>query len=137
MYNIKIDYKGSFITRPIHMESGEIIFTDAPKDNQGSGTSFSPTDLISCALGSCILTIMGIVATRHSVDLKGTRCEVSKTMRSNPRQIHSILVEIYFVNFYNDKNRKLLEKAALSCPVHRSLSSSIKKQISFHYPHDE
>ena len=102
MHNIKIVYEGELRTSATHIKSGICITTDAPIDNCGKGKAFSPTDLLASALGSCILTIMGIVADRHNVSIEGTHCKVTKKMANNPRKISSIVVDIYFLTKYNN-----------------------------------
>jgi len=134
MHQIVVKYEGDLRTRARHLQSGNEIVTDAPIDNHGKGEAFSPTDLASAALASCILTIMGIVGERGGMELKGTRAEVTKDMSPNPRRISSIHVKIYFKINFSDKQKKILEKAANSCPVHQSLHTDMQKEIIFNYP---
>ena len=134
MHQIVVKYEGDLRTRARHLKSGNEIVTDAPIDNHGKGEAFSPTDLASAALASCILTIMGIVGERGGMELKGTRAEVTKDMSQNPRRISSIHVKIYFKINFSDKQKKILEKAAHSCPVHHSLHTDMQKEIIFNYP---
>ena len=134
MNSFQIKYDGSFRTTATHLDSGTIIKTDAPKDNHGLGESFSPTDLVCSALASCILTIMAIAVEKNGVDLKGAVVNVSKTMQSSPRSIAQIDVEIKFPKNYDKKTKVILERSALNCPVHQSLSKDMKKNISFIYP---
>ena len=133
MNSFEIKYKGNLRTSAKHIESGAIIDTDAPKDNHGLGETFSPTDLVCVSLASCMLTIMGISMQKHQIDINGATAKVKKIMSSRPRMIGQIDVTIYFQENYSHKIRKILEKSALSCPVHRSLSSKIKKNIRFIY----
>ena len=134
MNSFEIKYKGNLRTSARHIESGAIIDTDAPKDNHGLGETFSPTDLVCVSLASCMLTIMGISMQKHQVSLKGTTAKVKKMMKSNPRMIGQIDIIIYFPQDYSNKIKQILKKSALSCPVHRSLSPEIKKNIQFIYP---
>ena len=135
MHQVIVVYEGELRTKSKHLKSGNEILTDAPLDNQGKGEAFSPTDLTAAALGSCILTIMGIAAeNREGMDLKGTRSEVTKVMGKNPRRISKIRIEIYFNKYFSEKERKVLEAAAQSCPVHQSLNPNMLKEIIFHYP---
>ena len=90
MNQIKVKYTGDLRTESMHVASGTVIKTDAPKDNQGLGRKFSPTDLVASALGSCLLTIMGIVAKRHNIDMTGSYVNVEKKMDENPRRISQI-----------------------------------------------
>ena len=133
MHQITVEYEGELRTKAKHLKSANELITDAPIDNHGKGEAFSPTDLVATAIASCILTIMGIVAERRKIKLKGARSEVTKVMGENPRRIAEIHVNIYFKTKISDEDRKVLEKAAHSCPVHRSISSSINKEIIFHY----
>ena len=134
MHQIVIEYEGDLRTRAKHLQSGNEILTDAPVDNHGKGEAFSPTDLTATALGSCILTIMGIAAENRGRNLKGTRIEVTKMMGQKPRRISEIQVEIFFKTNFSENERKILKKAAYSCPVHKSLHHEMKKHIIFNYP---
>ena len=135
MNTYEITYSGNLRTSALHVDSDEMIHTDAPKDNEGLGESFSPTDLLCTALGSCILTIMAIAARKKGIELKGTTASVKKTMRSNPRMIDQIDVVIHFDSDFDEKTKIILERAAHQCPVHRSISSKVKKNIVFRYHH--
>ena len=125
---VQIDgrYEGQLRCRVEHEPSGNTLDTDAPKDNEGRGESFSPTDLVATALGSCMVTIMGIYAKRHDLDLEGTRFRVQKSMNADPRRIGKLEVEILVPHDPGEKHRAALERAALSCPVHRSLHPDIE-----------
>ena len=103
MNTYEITYDGNLRTSALHVDSAEMIHTDAPKDNEGLGESFSPTDLFCTALGSCILTIMAIAARKKGIEIKGTTASVKKTMRSNPRMIDQIDVVIHFGNDFDEK----------------------------------
>lgn len=130
----EIIYSGELRTEAKHLRSGKIIITDAPPDNNGKGEAFSPTDLLSASLGSCMLTVMGIVAERHQLDMKGTRVEISKIMDSNPRRVIEIVVEMTFPkNGFSEKDKQLLENTALTCPVAKSLHPDLKQTVSFHW----
>ena len=133
MNTYEITYDGNLRTSALHVDSAEMIHTDAPKDNEGLGESFSPTDLFCTTLGSCILTIMAIAARKKGIEIKGTTASVKKTMRSNPRMIDQIDVVIHFGNDFDEKTKTVLERAAHKCPVHRSISSKVKKNIVFRY----
>ncbi len=121
MHQIEIEYKGKLRTESVHLKSGQKLITDAPVDNKGKGEAFSPTDLTASALGSCMLTIMGIVAERRDIDISGVRAEIEKVMGANPRRIVQIIINIYFQIKLAKHEKKIFEKSALSCPVHRSL----------------
>ena len=130
----KIEYKGELRTEAVHLRSGKAIITDAPVDNQGKGEAFSPTDLVATALGSCMMTIMGIVAKREGIILDGTIAEVEKVMATNPRRIGEINIKIKFIQKLNRDERDKLEKAAKTCPVSGSLSENLKEKVKFIYP---
>jgi len=116
------------------MESGTKIFTDAPKDNQGNGDSFSPTDLVAAALGACMMTIMGIMADRDGIDLTGMSMQVEKHMSdSSPRRIASLPLIIRMPQGLTAEQRTKLERGAATCPVHHSLHPEIKTEIQFLY----
>ena len=123
----KIRYLGDLRTEAEHLKSGVKITTDAPTDNNGKGEAFSPTDLVATALGSCALTILGIAAQNHKIDIVGAEATINKVMTSDPRQIGSVVVVITLpANGYSSKNRKVLEAAALGCPVGRSIKQGIE-----------
>lgn len=131
MTQTKIVYLGALRTECTH-ESGVQMLTDAPKDNQGKGESFSPTDLLAVSLGSCMLTLMGITARQLQIDLKGATIDVEKEMTSHPlRRIARIIVRFRCSLTLSEEIRKKLEEAALHCPVHSSLHPDIKQEIDF------
>ena len=130
----KVTYEGSLRTKARHIQSGNSIVTDAPVDNEGKGEAFSPTDLVATALASCMLTIMGIVAERNDVELKGTTAEVEKIMGAMPRQISGIKIKILFNKNFDKITKRKLESAALTCPVSNSLNKNLKESIKFIYP---
>ena len=134
METIRTIYKGNLRTEALHIKSGQIIITDAPIDNQGKGEAFSPTDLLSASLGSCMLTVMGIAARTHHIDMDGAAIGITKLMASNPRKVSEIIIEFKIPGKnYSDKEKVILEKAALTCPVALSLNPDIKQTIHFSY----
>lgn len=134
MHNFEITYTGGLRTEAMHVKSGVKIITDAPTDNMGKGESFSPTDLATTALASCMLTIMGISANSHGFSIDGTRAEVTKIMDSNPRRIGEIIVKLYFLeNNYSDKEKKLIEHISRTCPVALSLHPDVKQTVEIHF----
>ncbi len=134
MVTSTVEYKGNLRTEAIHLESGTKIITDAPKDNHGNGESFSPTDLMATSLSSCMLSIMGILAKRDNIDIVGIKTEVTKIMYSEPRRVGEINVKLMMPkNNYSEKERKLLEHAAHTCPVAKSLHPDIIQKIEFIY----
>ena len=133
MNKFEITYDGNLRTSAVHLESGSKINTDAPKDNQGLGQKFSPTDLVCVSLASCMLTIMGIAMQKYNIDLLGTTASVKKTMGLEPRMISQIDITIKFTTSFDEKIKTILERSAHNCPVHKSLSTDIKKNITFIY----
>lgn len=126
-------YTGQLRTEATHNASGTVVITDAPVDNHGRGEAFSPTDLVSTALGSCMMTIMGIVAERHHLDLTGVTYDVTKHMAADPRRISQIDVQFRMPAQLTEKERTILENAARTCPVALSLNSEIKQEVQFSY----
>ena len=134
MKTAAIKYLGNLRTEGTHLKSGEKIVTDAPPDNNGKGAYFSPTDIMSTSLGSCMLTIMGIAAQTHGIDIEGTTIEITKIMEAEPRRVGEIIVEFSMPrSSYSDKEKVILENAALNCPVAKSLSADLKQTVTFNY----
>lgn len=130
----EISYLGNLRTVSTHLKSGVQIITDAPPDNHGRGEAFSPTDLVSTGLGTCMITLMGITANAHNITLGKIDAEVQKIMGSNPRRIIEIVIDFRIENLdFTDKQKQLLEYAALNCPVAKSLSTEILQTVSFTY----
>jgi uncharacterized OsmC-like protein len=130
----EVEYQGNLRTQAKHLKSGEKVITDAPTDNNGKGEAFSPTDLVSAALSSCMMTIMGMLAEREEIDLKGLRSEVVKIMTSNPRKIGEIQITFYHPTLKaTDVQKQKLKNAALTCPVALSLSDSVKQTVVFNF----
>ena len=134
MVEIHVVYEGDLHCKVIHGPSGTTLSTDAPKDNQGKGDSFSPTDLVAAALGSCIITTMGIVAGRHQIELKGTKVTVVKEMTvEGERKIRKLEATVFLPDSLKAEERALLERTALACPVHKGLSPEIEVPVYFLY----
>jgi uncharacterized OsmC-like protein len=130
----EVEYQGNLRTQAKHLKSGNLVVTDAPIDNNGKGEAFSPTDLVSAALSSCMMTIMGIVAERDEIDLKGLRSEVVKIMTNNPRKIGEIQITFYHPTLKaTDSQKQKLKNAALTCPVALSLADSVKQTVVFNF----
>lgn len=130
----EIIYEGQLRTRAVHLQSGYEIVTDAPTDNHGQGAAFSPTDLVATALGSCMLTIMGIYANNHGLAIEATRVSITKVMASEPRRISEVKVHMQIPSgTLTDIERKKLENVALACPVAKSLHPDIKQDVIFEY----
>ncbi|WP_269225478.1 OsmC family protein [Flavobacterium eburneipallidum] len=129
----KVTYLGDLRTSSIHLQSGSEIISDAPIDNNGKGEAFSPTDTVANALASCMFTIMGIKARDLNVDLATSTAAVTKIMKAEPRMISAIEI-VFDMNVTTDeKNKTILERAAMTCPVFLSLNPEIEKRISFNW----
>ncbi len=127
-----VTYQGDLHSEALHEPSGTSIETDAPKDNEGRGERFSPTDLVGAALGSCMLTVMGIVAKRHAWDMTGARAEVEKDMVAAPvRRISRLALQIAMPAGIPLNARAVLERAAHTCPVSQSLHPDVKVELHF------
>ncbi len=129
-----VEYMGDLRTQAVHLKSGQSVTTDAPTDNQGKGEAFSPTDLVSSALSSCMMTIMGQVANREGINLKGLKTEVVKIMSANPRKIAEIKITFTHPNLQaTEVQKQKLRNAAVTCPVALSLAESLKQTILFNF----
>jgi len=126
-----VSYAGDLRCRAEHPDSGTTVITDAPKDNQGRGEAFSPSDMLSVSLGSCILSIMAIAARAMDIDIVGATAAVSKEMANSPRRIASISVTVCVPGSFDERQRSKLEAAAHACPVHSVLG--ISAPISFEW----
>jgi putative redox protein len=134
MVEINMVYEGDLHCSVIHGPSGNRLETDAPGDNQGRGEAFSPTDLVAAALGTCMLTMMGIYARKHQLEIGGLKARVVKKMVNEPvRRIGRIEVEFTSGNPVSDLHRTGLEKAAGSCPVARSLHPEVSEKVIFNW----
>lgn len=131
MATIETVYLGELRTEATHVQSGNKIITDAPLDNQGRGEAFSPTDLLSASLASCMMTIMGIKARASEIDIENTQCSITKIMAADPRRVAEIVINFRFPKRYTEKEQLLLERAALTCPVYLSLHPDLKKTVDF------
>jgi len=129
----KVTYLGDLRTKSIHVQSGSEIISDAPLDNNGKGEAFSPTDTVANALASCMMTIMGIKARDLDVDFIGSTAEVTKIMNAEPRRIGAIEIAFEMQGVADEKNKTILERAAMTCPVFLSLSNEIEKKITFNW----
>jgi len=127
-------YQGELRTEDTHLKSGNTLITDAPPDNNGKGEAFSPTDLVCAALSSCMMTLMGMLADREKIELKGLKSEITKIMAANPRKIAEIQINFSHPALEaTDLQKQKLKNAALTCPVALSLSESIKQTIEFNW----
>lgn len=129
-------YAGGLRVDATHAPSGMTLQSDAPVDNGGQGESFSPTDLVATALGTCVLTIMGLFADRQKIDLSGAEVRVTKEMITSPvRRIGALRTKVTVPanRIEDEKLRERMEAAARQCPVHQSLHPDIEAPIEFVY----
>lgn len=134
MATIETQYEGELRTTAKHLASGASIITDAPLDNKGKGQAFSPTDLLSASLGSCMLTIMGIAGQTHGIEITGTTIQITKVMASDPRRVSEIQVSFHFPDrSYSEHEKLILERAARTCPVALSLHPEIRQTLLFNW----
>ena len=133
-HSIENKYVGELRTESTHLKSSNVIITDAPKDNNGKGNAFSPTDLVASALCSCMTTVMGICANKNQFDLPNSTAHITKVMASHPRRISKIIVEINFdSNNLSEQNIEKLIAVAKGCPVAQSLSSDLVQEVRFNF----
>ena len=134
MVRIDVRYEGGLRTRAAHGPSGTELITDAPVDNRGQGRSFSPTDLLGTAVGTCMLTLMGIAAQDRGFDLAGATASVEKHMVATPRRrIGRLVVDIAVPQDPGPEGRRVLEAAARGCPVSASLAPDVDVQLTFRW----
>ena len=134
MTTMSLKYNGDLRVECTHMQSGTKIITDAPVDNHGKGQAFSPTDLCATALGACAMTIIGLYAQNHGVDVTGAEMEITKSMSADPRRIGK--VEVIFTmpdRPYSEKEKIVMERAAHTCPVHLSLHPDVEQVFTFNW----
>jgi putative redox protein len=131
MVAIEVEYQGDLHCRAVHGPSGTEFSSDAPKDNQGKGESFSPTDLVATALGTCMLTTMGILARTLGIDMAGATATVEKEMTPPPRRIERLTVQIRMPHALDAENQLKLERAAHTCPVQKSLHPDVETPVTF------
>ena len=134
MVTITSLYDGGLRCTATHGPSGVTLITDAPIDNHGKGESFSPTDLVATAVANCMMTVMGIAAERHGIDLKGTSVTIGKEMSSDiPRRIVGLRSMMTIPLSADHPQRALLEGAAKACPVKQSLDPKIDSTVEFRW----
>jgi uncharacterized OsmC-like protein len=133
MATSKVTYLGELRTSSIHLQSGSEIISDAPVDNNGKGEAFSPTDTVANGLASCMFTVMGIKARDLGIDFSGSTAEVTKIMAPEPRRISEIHVTFQMNLDADEKTKTILERTAMTCPVHYSLHPDIKREIIFNW----
>ncbi|PKP36891.1 MAG: osmotically inducible protein OsmC [Bacteroidetes bacterium HGW-Bacteroidetes-14] len=130
-------YIGDLKTEAEHLKSGSKIMTEAPEDNNGKGMMFSPTDLFSASLASCMMTIMGIAAQAHGFSVDGMRIDTEKIMAANPRRVAELKLDIYLPQKYSEREMRFIETSVKTCPVANSLHPDIIKTIVYHQPEEK
>jgi len=134
MEEYTLKYLGDLRVSARHERSGTEIITDAPVDNQGKGESFSPTDLLATSLGACMISVLGIVAKSHNIDIEGLNAKVQKIMNSEPRRVGEIIVDLNFPSDnYTEKEKAIFERTIYHCPVLLSLHEDVVKTIKINY----
>lgn len=132
MATVETTYLGDLRTENTHVQSGTKILTDAPTDNQGKGEAFSPTDLLAVALGTCMLTTIGIKTRKDGINIDGAKCSVTKIMSSAPpRKVAEIQIKMQWPQQYSEPQQKLIEEICFTCPVYLSLHPDIVKNVDF------
>ena len=134
MATIETVYLGELRTEATHVRSDNKLITDAPVDNNGKGEAFSPSDLLATALGSCMLTIMGMAAREQEINMNGTTCSITKIMAAEPRRVGEAQITFNFPKAnYSDKVKTVLQRAALTCPVAKSLHPDLLQNVAFNF----
>ncbi len=133
MATLKTTHLGGLRTEITHLQSGGKVTTDAPTDNNGKGEFISPTDMVAGALGSCMLTLMEMAAVRLGLDMTGTTLDITKIMAADPRRIGEIEIDVWFPFAADEKTRVILQRAADTCPVAKSLHPDLRQTVVFHY----
>ncbi len=130
----ELEYLGNLQLKATHVKSGQSFITDAPVDNNGKGSAFSPTDLLATSLGLCMITIMGIAAQNSGFNIDGTKARVTKIMASDPRRVSEIIVELDFpANNYTKREKQIIRQCAKLCPVSQSLNSELIQRVVFNF----
>ncbi len=133
-HKIESSYLGELSVSSTHLASNTEIITDAPVDNNGKGESFSPTDLVATALGTCMITVMGIYAEKNGILMPNVYSRTNKVMSSSPRKISKLKIEIIFEgNQLSELQKQSLKNVALNCPVAKSLHPDLKQEIEFNF----
>lgn len=128
-----VNYLGDLRTDCTHVASDSVIQTDAPKDNNGKGELFSPTDLVATALASCMITVMGIKAAQSNISFIQVKAQVTKIMAADPRRISGVQINIEVGDSWSEKDKKIMENTAKTCPVAKSLHPDLRQEINFYY----
>jgi len=135
MTKFSTTYIGNLQTEAIHLKSGSKIITEAPEDNNGKGSMFSPTDMFAASLASCMMTIMAIAGQAHGFSIDGMRIETEKVMGANPRRVAELKLDIYLPKKdYTEREMRFIESSVKTCPVANSIHPDIVKTITYHLP---
>ncbi len=129
----KVTYIKDLRCESVHLQSGSIIYTDAPTDNHGKGEAFSPTDLCATSLAQCMLTTIAILGKDKGIHIENSFAEIQKNMNPKPRKIAEIVCDLYFKGSFSEEQKKFIEQTALNCPVALSLHADLVKTVTFHY----
>lgn len=129
----KVIYQGGLRCEASHLKSGNSFITDAPVDNHGKGEAFSPTDLLAAALGSCMLTVMGIKAQSWQKDLENSSAEIEKVMNQSPRRVGALKVKLSLGGNFTDAEKAILREVAENCPVAKSLAETLDQQLEIRW----
>lgn len=131
---MKVVYQGGLRNEATHLKSGNTLITDAPPDNNGKGEAFSPTDLLCTALATCMITLMGIAADSKEINLGNVEAEIEKVMAADPRRVIHIIIALKIEGTnYTEREKAILENAAKTCPVAKSLHPDIIQELTFQY----
>lgn len=134
MEEYTLNYLGDLRVSARHERSGTEIITDAPVDHEGKGESFSPTDLLCTALGTCMLSVLGIYAKHNNINIEGLNASVKKIMTVEPRRVGEIIIELNFPpHNYSEKEKIIFERVVKTCPVILSLKEEVIKTIKINY----
>jgi uncharacterized OsmC-like protein len=129
-----VEYKGELRTVCTHLRSGSSFETDAPTDNNGKGERFSPTDLMSTSLATCMITVMGIKARSMGFDLNDVKIDVLKIMKSDPRRVGGIELTFHIPGHLaniDEKTKTILKHTGNTCPVQMSLHPAIEVKVDW------
>ena len=131
---MKVNYQGDLRNHAIHLRSGNTLTTDAPTDNNGKGEAFSPTDLLCTSLATCMMTLIGIAAASKGIAMGNMEAAIEKIMASDPRRVSEIHIDLKIQDMqYGEREKAIIENAALTCPVAKSLHPDIKQQVNFQF----
>lgn len=133
MVKMDFEYLGNLKVKAVHQLSGAEMNTAAPLDNKGDGSSFSPTDMLATATCTCMLTLMGIHANKHSIDISGTRASVEKHMTNNPRRVEKLVIDVHIPHDIDQNGRQILYDAAINCPVAKSIHPDLEINLTMTY----